>query len=153
MTPLPEATPLAAAALPLYRLSAGFYDPTESELPEEGIVDVQDATDLCNERLHTELDAGVFTLWPLLTKALEALARDIATSGPPDEGETRHWERACESGALLFLRSLLLEHRVALGVPLFDWPVESTPRYCRRYGEAHATFMHPEVTSQASMES
>lgn len=130
-------------------ISTGFYDPRESDLPEEGDVRAIDAgtrPDFSINSLHPTLDVGCFTLPPLLTKAIEALAHELARRGPPEEGEAIPWEHECEQGALLFLRRVLLEQRSALGTPLWEWPLgEAPPRVCRRYGEAHAAFAHTDL--------
>ena len=132
-------------------MRTGFFDAAaraEGQLtPDEATVHVRDANALCaSDTVHPQLDFGRFRLWPKLTAALRNLAGELAAHGVPEEFEQRPWAQACEEGALLFLRSVLLDQHHMLGVPANDaWPDELSDRCCERFGEAYASFAHTDL--------
>ena len=135
-----------------HAVTTGFYSAASRAAgqltPDDAVVYAVDATRLpqLQNTLHPKLDFGCFDLWPSLTGALHELAREIELRGVPEEHEPpRPWAQACEHGALLFLRSVLLSERSTLGLPLFEWPVGMTPQTCQRFGEAFAAFAHTDL--------
>ena len=102
---------LSSSAPPPPHHSIGFYDPSASDLPEEGEVVALDASirpdEFCENALHDTLDIGAFTLWPTLRRAIEALAQEVAQRGGSDDKEAQAeetdgvplaWEAECEQG-------------------------------------------------------
>lgn len=92
----------------------GFFDAGARDageiIPDEGKVCAADASalPLAANRLHPELQFGRFDLWPSLVRALEALARELRAREASGSEEPVAMMELCESGALLFLRHVLL---------------------------------------------
>ena len=128
----------APADVALRPFTTGFFDPASraagETTPDDEVVMCADAAadaEFVNG-LHPHLGFGRFELWPTLQNLL---------------GQREHsdsWLELCERGALLFLRTVLLE---SVGIPRFDeWcgPL-TTPRVCERFGDAYAPFVHTDL--------
>ena len=135
------------SSTPVVQLTTGFYSAAAraaGELtPDGGTVSVHDASASpeFDNMLHPECQFGCFDLPAKLTAALRLLAVQVALHGGDGDSGARFLTQTCEQGALLFLRSVLLDHSK---VPLFEWPHE-TPRVCERFGEAYASFAHTDL--------
>ena len=113
--------------------------------PDEAVVTALDMTiEFVQNKLHPTYDFGCFDLWPTLTSALHHLAAELEVNGVPEEGCASPWAEACEQGALLFLRAVLLQQRGFIGVPIFEWP-HDIAQTCERFGEAYAAFAHTDL--------
>ena len=106
----------------------------------------------CMHALHPQLQCGRFELWPSLKHAVQALRRVRAAAAEVHESNAdaraeaartveAHMS-ACEHGALLFLRHVLMTEHV--GLPCGEWP-HHTGRTCERFGEAYASFAHTDL--------
>ena len=128
------------------QFTTGFFDAAAraagETTPDEATVSAANASldSAFVNRLHTALGFGRFDLWPRLSQALQILQRVHATSS-----DIEQWSRLCQQGALLYLRSTLLQEGL---VPHFEWPDGATPRTCERFGEAFATFAHYDLRLQ-----